>query len=435
MSLEQTWRDFVCDPTRPGRFFSNVGRAVGSNQAEEIDGDVLNHFLTRLAGGGADVDLLATAVDLSRPGYVEFFTGILPPLLDALANERVGADAVVGPGLKGNPLWSATTLARKSGRIPQTHYVTRLPERSFSLPENLLVRWLVGSTLTAIELLEQRLGSGALPDRLFLIRTAAREAFVHHWFGEVESPRLPTSDMMRAAKRQRNSAYRFAAELAERRAARSVGAPTSRWLRTLDLLRVNWLAPDQSDDLFELYALTLVLDILERDFGLGPPIEFGLSIPGRAHVALFESAEVGQVRVYFDQSPHTVLGERSRYREIISAHSGTLGSARRPDVAVARYAPNSDRPIVLLIEVKESRDSAYTSDSIYKALGYAFDYLSLWEIGPSCPKVVLMFPEEIARRPESNLAALDVTLLSSLDRAALSKAVGMRLGLVTTDVG
>jgi hypothetical protein len=429
MSLQEQWREFVCDPTRPGRFLSNVGRAVSEGRAAEIDLDVLTNFLNRLSGTGADVNLLASAVDLADSSYHEFFATVLSSLLDALANERVGEDAVVGPGLRGNPLWSKTSVARSSGRIARTHFVTRLPVRSFLLPENLLVRWLVGSVAKAIDALETRVGSGALPERLSLIRKACGEAFSHHWFKQVASPTSPTTDMIAAAKRQRNPAYRKAARLAERRAAREIGTRTARWLRTLDLLRVNWLSPEGTDDLFELYALTLVLDILERDFNLGTPIEFGLAIPGRSHVALFEDGRSGRVRVFFDQSPHTVLGVRSRYREVVDAHKGALGAARRPDVIVARYVTGTDRPIVMLFEVKESRDTGYMSDSIYKAMGYAFDYLSLWEVGPSCPKVVLIFPEDIICHTDAQLSALDVTLVSSMDRRALVKAMGMRLDI------
>lgn len=429
MNLEHQWRDFVCDPQRPGRFLSNIGRSVAEARAEPIDAEVLTNFLARLSGAHADVELLASAVDLAYSGYFDFFSRSLGSLIDVLANERIGEDAVVGPGMRGNPLWSRTSVARRSGKILSTHYVTRLPVRSFQLPENLLVRWLVGAIIDAIDAFERRIGSGALPDRLVVIKTACKEALSHHWFQQVTSPRTVTSSMIVAAKHQRNPAYRLAAHLAERRAARLAGTPTARWLRTLDLLRANWLAPEQTDDLFELYALTLVLDILERDLGFGIPVEFGLAVPGRSHVAVFDDDHAGRVRVFFDQSPHTVLGERSRYREVVAAHQGVLGVARRPDVVVARYPIGQDRPIVMLFEVKESRDAAYTSDSIYKAMGYAFDYSSLWEIGPSCPKVALIFPEDIVRRTHSNLSALDVTLVSSMDRTGLADAMRMRLGL------
>jgi hypothetical protein len=430
VSLAQQWRDFVCDPSRPGRFLSNIGRAVVEDQAPDIDSQVLVTFLDRLSGAGADVELLAAAVDLSHLPYLEFFEKVLPRLLDALASERVGENAIVGPGLRGNPDWSKTSVGRVSGKLARTHYATRLSARSFQLPENLLVRWLVGSVSTTIAMIEERVGSGAIPDRLVAIRTACVEAFAHHWFKQVQPPVVPAPHMFAAAKAQRNPAYRKAAQLAERRASRLASGSTARWLRTLDLLRANWLAPESTDDLFELYALTLVLDVLERDFSLGSPVEFGLAIPGRSHVALFDDPQIGKVRVFFDQSPHVVLGERSRYREIVSAHSGALGAARRPDVTVARYAPGTTKPTVLFLEVKESRDTVYTSDSIYKAMGYAFDYSSLWDVGPPCPKVVLIFPEDIGRRAGANVASLDVTLVSSLDRAAIVEAMRARLDIM-----
>ncbi len=429
MSLAQQWRDFVCDPARPGRFLSNIGRAVVEDQAPDIDSEVLEAFLQRLSGAGADVELLAGAVDLAHVPYSKFFTEILPQLLDVLSSERVGEVSIVGPGLRGNPDWSKTSVGRISGKLAKTHYASRLPTRSFQLPENLLVRWLVGSVSNTIAMIEDRIGSGAIPDRLIEIRTACGEAFAHHWFKQVQPPIVPAVHMFAAAKLQRNPAYRMAANLAERRSSRLGAGSTARWLRTLDLLRANWLAPAGTDNLFELYALTLVLDVLEKELSLGAPIEFGLARPGRSHVALFDHAKIGKVRVFFDQSPHVVLGTSSRYREIVSSHTGALGSARRPDVTVARYGSEGAKPTVLLFEVKETRDSAYTSDSIYKAMGYAFDYSSLWEVGPACPKVVLIFPDDVARRAEANLAALDVVLVSSLDRGAVAEAMRARLDI------
>jgi hypothetical protein len=72
------------------------------------------------------------------------------------------------------------------------------------------------------------------------------------------------------------------------------------------LLAANWLEPVDPDDLFELYALVLVLDLLEVELGLGPPMQYGLAVPGRDHVAMFET-EGNRVRVFFDQSPASVL--------------------------------------------------------------------------------------------------------------------------------
>lgn len=431
MNLDQQWRDFICEPGTPGRYLTNIGRSSTAAVAADIGQPVLSEFLSKLAGGGADVELLADAVDLSSRDYSEFGSLHLRGLLDALSNERVGEEVVVGPVLRGNPRWDRTMLARSTRRIPSSHYVSRLPERSFALPENALVRWLVGSLADGVDSLERRVGSKALPPRLIALRDNCRNALTHQWFRLVVPPQRPTQAMLSAAKRQRVRGYRIAAELAARRATRVSGGREARWLRTLDLLRANWLSPERTDDLFELYALTLVLDVLEIEFGLGRPVEYGLAIPGRAHVAAFEKDE-SRVFVFFDQSPQRTLKAPSRYSSIVSAHLAVRGAARRPDVTIVRYVPEHG-PIAVLVEVKETRDSGYTADSIYKALGYVRDFSTLWDIGNSGPKVVLLLPEDVTPRPEAQLTDLDVVLISSLDRSALVRALSSRLNLPFTD--
>lgn len=428
MTLGQQWRKFICDPTSPGRFLSNVGRGSQEAVAEDIEPEVLERFLTNLTARAASTELLAEAVDLSYRGYSDFCKDHLRSLLDSLANERVGQEIVVGPALRGNPRWDRTALARRTARIPSTHFVTRLPNRSFSLPENELVRWLVGSLTRGVDSLERAVRSRALPSRLSVLRDTCRDALSHQWFEQVLPPQRTTQAMVSAARHQRIPGYRIAAKLAERRTAREAPTRDAQWLRTLDLLRANWLAPENTDDLFELYALTLVLDVLQRELALGKPYEYGLAVSGRDHVAAFSATDGNDVFVFFDQSPQTTIGSASRYRGIVEAHQNLKGSGRRPDITVARRMPGIGW-IAALVEVKRTRDREYISDSIYKALGYAYDFQDLWETWPTCPKVILLLPENVSPRPEADLSTLDVVLIPSLDRMTLARALSSRLGL------
>lgn len=433
MSLDRRWREFVCNPRRPGRYLSNIGSKSAAAEAMDIESDVLRAFLEKLANGEADADLLADAVDLSHLAYSDFCRLHLRSLLDSLANERVGEEAVVGPALRGNPRWDRTAVARRSARIPATHFVSRLPERSFALPENALVRWLVGSLARGVDSLERRVRSRALPPRLAAMRDNCQEALAHQWFRQVLPPPLPTQAMFSAARRHRAPGYRMAAALAGRRAARETGGRKARWLRTLDLLRANWLIPENVDDLFELYALTLVLDVLQKELRLGEPSEYGLAVPGRDHVAAFKPEDGNPVLVFFDQSPEAKLGAGSRYRAVVEAHEGAPKGVRRPDVMIVRSVSGVGR-IAALVEVKRTRDRGYISDSIYKALGYVQDFKSLWDVGPACPKVALLVQEDVAPLPGARFDELDVVVASSFDRSTLARFLSARLGLPCSPV-
>jgi hypothetical protein len=426
MSLRQQWRDFVCDPQRAGRHLANTGRSVSLGTAASIEDPVLQDFLRKLHGGDEDITLLASIIDLAAGGYQEFCTLLLPPLLNSLANERTGEDAIVGPVMRGAVRWDRTTIGRMSGRLSPAQFVSRLPVRSFAVPENALVRWLVESLVLTVSLVERRVGSGSLPKAFAAMRDGCDEALRHEWFRQVPPPTSLEPWMRLTAQRNRSPGYRVAASLAVRRERYQTHNRSVRWQHTLELLAANWLEPISPDDLLELYAVVLVLDVLESDLGLAAPAEYGLATAGRDHVARFESA-AGTVRVFFDQSPHVTMGYASYHLSILDAHQGIRGVSRRPDVVVVRDSPQGRR--VCFIEVKQTADSSYTSDSVYKALGYISDYRAIWNQAPSNPKVVLLFPEDIHPRTGMDFAAQEVVMVSSLDRATVAAAIRSALAL------
>jgi len=426
VSLRQQWRDFVCDPKRAGRHLANTGRSVTPSEAPPILDAVLQDFLRKLGGGEADVSLLASLIDLSVGGYQEFCSRLLPPLLDSLANERAGENTVVGPAMRGAVQWDQTLIGRESGRLLPTQFVSRLPVRSFALPENLLVRWLVESLVRTVSFVERRLGSRALPPQFAAMRDGCGEALQHEWFRQVPPPAMLEPHMRLAAGRNRLPGYRAAAALAVRRERYQSRDRLVRWQHSLDLLAANWLEPISPDDLLELYALVLVLDVLESDLKLCDPKQYGLAAAGRDYVVRFESGET-TVRVFFDQSPHATLGYPSYQLAILAAHEGMRGVSRRPDVVVVRDGAEDRR--VCFVEVKKTADSSYISDSVYKALGYISDYRAIWGGAPSNPKVVLLFPEDIAPKPGMDFSSHEVVMASSMDRATLSSALRAALGL------
>ena len=185
------------------------------------------------------------------------------------------------------------------------------------------------------------------------------------------------------------------------------------------LLAVGWLEQISDDDLFELYVLVIVLDVLSDELGLGNPVEYGLLLRERRYVAAFEGT-AGTVRVFFDQSPATALGIPGRYTAVRDAHLGISGAERRPDILVefdpVDPALASTR---ILVEVKKTTDGRYLSDSIYKAFGYLYDFQALWAggTGPN-PKIVLVVPEGVSSR--EGVSVPEMMIASAGDREALA---------------
>jgi len=426
MTLREEWRNFVTDPSRGNRHLANLGRAVGASTAAPIDRIALGDFLGKLSEGVEDITLIAGIVDLASGGYDDFCSRQLPPLLDSLANERVGEPAIVGPLLRGNTRWDLTALGRISGRLLPTQFVTRLSQRSFALPENALVRWLVEDLKRTITWVEKRVGSKALLPQLSVIRDGCEEALRHEWFREVLPSRWLDAHMRIAAQRQRFPAYRRAAALAARRQRYLNRDRSARWEHILDLLAVDWLAPLNDDDLFELYVLVFVIDVLEDDLALGRPTQYGLAAPGRAHVALFQNG-ASRIRVFFDQSPTAVLGYSSYQLAILAAHDGVRGVPRRPDLVVVHDSDLGRR--LAFVEAKKTSDSGYISDSVYKCLGYISDFRAIWEESPSNPKVILLFPENIGPKDGIDMSTQELVLASSSDRETLRDALRSGLAL------
>jgi hypothetical protein len=416
MAGRDDWCEFICSPHHAGRHLASIGTAVGASIAEAIDTAELQAFLDRL-GSNQDVQVLADVVDLLRPEYIEFIEQDLVRVLDHLSNEMIHVEEVVGPALRGNPRWDRTILGRMSGSLPVGRYVTRTAHRSFDLPENLLLRWVVDHLSATIRDIGRRTGSEGLHPQLRTIATRCEDALRHHWMSDVPKTVVLTPTMILAAERHRRPEYRRAAQIARARNALSSRDSDFRWHAILMLLAVGWLKPINDDDLFELYSLVLVLDVLADELGLGSPLEYGLLLRDRRHVASFDTG-AGTVRVYFDQSPATVLGLPSRYAAVRDAHQGIVGVERRPDILVEFEPSNGTaRARHLIVEVKKTTDGRYLSDSVYKAFGYLYDFQNLWDAESLNPRIILMVPEGVAPREGAGLQ--EVLVASAENRETL----------------
>lgn len=403
----EAWREFICSPYHAGRHLSFIGRGVSGSVSDAVDLETLRAFLERLSNAHRDVQFLGDAVDLITGGYLEFVSGPLEVILDSLSNEMLREEQVVGPALRGNPRWDKTIIHRLSGRLSPTQYVTGTARRSFDLPENRLLSWLIHDLLTRVDEIERRIGSQALHPDLQSLRKLCSASLSHHWFSTVARPPSLEQSFVTAAKGHRRVEYRQAAALVQRRKQLEVRDDRAWWYAVLSLLAVNWLEPVSDDDLFELYVLVLVLDIISDELNFGVPTEYGLLTSGRRHVALFEKDDA-TVSVYFDQSPATILGNVSAYGTVLRAYTGISGSERRPDLMLVITQAGQRREI--LVEVKRTSDGPYLSDSIYKVFGYLHDF----RYGGLRPKAVLVIPTGVA--PSATLDANEDFFMASGDK-------------------
>ena len=417
----QRWRDFICSPDHPGRHLSSIGSSVLAATGDPIDLAGLEAFLSKLEGGDDDIRHLATYVDLLSGEYGRFVDFELPRLLDVLAAESRFEERIVGPALVGNPRWDRTLIGRVAGVLRPGQYVSRTARRSHDLQENRLLRWLVADLQGSVRDIRRRNRNVRLHETLERIAVQTGVAERHHVFGSLDIPVALDRGMLQAARLRRRPEYTKAAELASRRQTLLDRSPDARWHAILMLLAVGWLEPVDIDDLFELYCLVMILDVIGDELGFGEPDEFGLILPGRKHVAAF-SRSAGDVKVFFDQSLFTVLGLRGRYRAVVDRHNGVSGAERRPDIIVTFERPGHARR-TLLVEMKKTRDGVYLSDSIYKVFGYLYDFGSVWPVAFDRSKALLLVPDgvsPIGDTPEVVVAAAaDRQVIASTLKSAL----------------
>lgn len=415
----QAWRDFICSPDHAGRHLASLGAAVEPARADQIDLTELEAFLQKLGGGDRDVMLLAALVELSGGRYVEFFSDELPDLLDQLSSETERKDGIVGPKLIGAPRWGATRIARASGQLRYGQFYSRTAHRSYDIPENRVVAWLVRSV---DELIGRTIGMSkgrSLPPRIDILGRACAEVLRHPVLLDIDRVDDLDPDDVAIASASYRSEYRGAAALARSLMAITQADEGARWFAILMLLAVDWLEPVSDDDLFEMFALVTVVDVLSKEVGLGDPVEFGLVTSGRRHVALFDSSE-GPVTVFFDMSIRSTVGGRSQYSATVAEYEGVTGSERRPDIIVSRKSDAGNDAV--LVEVKRSDSERYISDSIYKMYGYLYDHQTLWRKDAPDPRAILLVPGQIRRISNEPLRAL--AICSGEDRSTLASLLG-----------
>lgn len=386
----------------------------------EVD---IQQFLERLDERGGSLDLLASAYWLSQPEVEAFLFNDLRALLRGLGHGSRSSPPLVDATFKGKVLWQETILGRMSGAVPRGRYLISHVEKSADIPENRLLKLFLHRLIATSSEMAKR-GSGLLPQRFGRIRDAALEAMSNTYLQGVRLEHRIDARMLNTAVRHRNHRYSRLASLAQ---DFETAVTRGKWVQIIELLSRGWLAPVSNDDLFELYALIIVMQLIENGMGLGSPVTYGLIQHGRSAVATYvDPMRNLTVEVFFDQVPSRIFGCRSEYLDVIAAHDGIGGQERRPDIIIRFSTPYAERR--LIVEVKETEDQAYMRDSVYKVLGYLRDFAGAWEgLADQRPKAVLFFPSGVRLRspPDADLTIASSDRPDDLLRAMIFATSGL----------
>ncbi len=379
----------------------------------------LDDFILSLTHRVEDRKLLFALYFLSQPELEQFLETDLPALLKVASNKTFLTRVERRGGGRGHVDWPMTMRLRLTSRQDPSFLVARATNRTFATPENELLKFVLRSTTELFDFALGRLSAGAMHSKLTHLRECARALGKHQYLRNLPSPLAPTQLMKVRARRNRDRRYGYAAKLAAQLEEIFVIAT---WSSALRLIESGYLAPVSDDDLFELFVLVQLLDVLETRLGFGQPVFRGPIVGGRDAIATFEHpADGSSVEVYFDQSPSGFAQCESEYMRVVKGY-GIGSTPRRPDISLRHTSAGITT--TLFLEMKMSSDLGYGRSSVYKGLGYLRDFEPLWKVGADTrPKIAIVFPS--IRSPLSALdeAKEDVWLLSADDLNRLSYAV------------
>ena len=413
----------ICETGGVGRYLLPGRNLELASHLYDAEAD-LREFLSQLEAGGGGVDLLASAYWLSQPEVEHFILEVVPALLRRLGHASRATAPRIEPRPGSHVLWASTALGWVSGTVPRASYVVAPIERSADLPENRLLKLFLCRVLEIAGDLAAT-GAGAMPARFLALHRAAEIGLANAYLQSVQLERKFTSFMRSAARARRDRDYGELVEQVERyEAAVSEG----KWTQLLEMMSRGWLAPVTTEDLFELYGLILILDIIEKDLGLGSPVSYGLIQRGRKEVATFCNADSFlRVNVYFDQVPSKIFGRTSRYVSLASRHHGFEAAERRPDLFIEICV--GDQLCRVLVEFKESDNSNYMRDSLYKVFGYLLDFAEVWDDAAiNGPRALLMFPSGVGPDFIGEMPR-DVVMVSADEREVLVNVLRQVTGL------
>lgn len=182
-----------------------------------------------------------------------------------------------------------------------------------------------------------------------------------------------------------------------------------------NLLRQKQLAPEDLDDLFEIWTLLVLVEVhLKEGWELRKAHLIGSdSSPKRPKFTLEKDGAT--VEIYYQTVP-SEMARSSAYKSIFSEYN--LDAAmRRPDVTVCVTWPTG---VVqrLIVEVKRTRDQRYVLDSVYKALGYLADFKEV--VGPNSPLALLVIWDGVKKIKNSDYPApIQIVTAAELPKLSL----------------
>lgn len=356
-----SWEDFV-RAHFPGYLLPESARTALSVEEAAL-------FLERLTGRPHELALLRAASTLApRMEQLRSFAfQLLPDLVLSLPSQAEILRRDWDGGFQGHLDLRPTLAYWAVGQ--RTHFVTRARRRSFSLPENVLVRTVAERLLAVLVDLRQARLAGASG---WAAEAQACEGQLRHLIASTVLREVPVAHLEphheQAAHAGRHPCHGAALEWQK---ALRRGLDSRDPEEIARVVANGALSPLERPARFEIAVLMRLVQALwahlERTEGGGWTFRRCLVQRGRREVALFERPDGARVRVHYNQS-HLEAGPCELGARHYFGHNGRM----RPDITVVTEK-GRDRSAAV-IEVKLSENKDYLLGGFHEAMLYRWEY-------------------------------------------------------------
>ena len=323
---------------------------------------------------------------------VRKFINSLPILLRNLSHSTQKENQEFRGIIRGRIDWNSTIKTRYSkGFNDPSLFICTPPSKFYDLEENQLLKFMLKEI---IYLIKENLSFLSINENIesykgFNLETLSNEkdwyniiqndfliikkALKKVYFDEISDVKDPKPKMIRKAKKNRNHLYHRLADVYKLYYDLFVLKDDNALMNLLEGKLIKAADPDK---LFEIFIFLILFERLPEENR-----KIGLMRKGKTqgrkkeemYSACCKNDDGTILRIYYQYTPEP-LKKVSKYKEIIKDYD-IRGKIRAPDIILE--FKKGDKSRYRLIEVKNTSDTGYVPDSIYKVMGYYHDFAEI----------------------------------------------------------
>ncbi len=407
-------RDGCWDRTTRNKILQEVSAHLWQYVQRNAVMGAADEICSRLVGISPDDIYYLTAVHfLHEEKIKQFMFKTAPELIQRLSKESKNVMKVYCGAAKGRIDWPATLKTQMQFGGDRSLIAVRERSRNFDLPENRLLKFLLGEIIRlsdiirASDLIDSTLDETEIikwADLAGILRNTAVQMLNYPFMAYIKTARGIAEEGIIKSQRHRLPIYHELGEVAE--LYHQAFSDTGLYLHTV--VKTRFLEPLDWDVLFELWVLFELMNAVEKR---GWKIEHK-SLIGRNTSSTSDYTNNGEsLRIYYQRLPAD-MKKASHYGRLMEK-CGLNESLRRPDIVVERS--DSLTSEYCIIEAKRSESRQYLADGAYKLMGYLKDYENCFERDSGSIHGILVGWKGLAIPSRDEIAAQKIVLSSASD--------------------